>query len=263
MWWLCGACVSRVPRGLSLVIWGWGAEGGGQNLLLQNKKQQGLRLIHLPLSPPLSHRDTKSLKSLLPEVLLTGASSLKSSWHNNPVGTRAVEMHWPASGSTTYVTRKTKKACSFPSWKYLIWLHVIQTQSSLKVTLDSASVRFFLYLQTTFLSKPSKLSIFLHSEKPLSIAYGEKQTSKHTHTNALCTCNEGNTRKKKKKKKKKIGEEKHTHCLSNKILQSWKLQRWEGRVGFMLLYLARRSYTCTHTNTAEANTQTDVGGFFC
>lgn len=34
----------------------------------------------------------------------------------------------------------------------------------------------------------------------------------------------------------------------------------------MLLYLARRSYTCTHTNThtctAEANTQTDVGGFF-
>lgn len=172
-------------------------------------------------------------------------------------------MHWPASGSTTYVTRKTKKACSFPSWKYLIWLHVIQTQSSLKVTLDSASVRFFsLYLQTTFLSKPSKLSIFLHSEKPLSIAYGEKQTSKHTHTNALCTCKEGNTRK---KKKKKTGEEKRTHCLSNKILQSWKLQRWEGRVGFMVLYLVRRSYTCTHTNThtctAEANTQTDVGGF--
>lgn len=96
-----------------------------------------------PLPPPLSHRDTKSLKSLLPEVLLTGASSPKSSWHNNPVGTRAVEMHWPASGSTTYVTRKTKKACSFPSWKYLIWLHVIQTQSSLKVTLDSASVCFF------------------------------------------------------------------------------------------------------------------------
>lgn len=32
----------------------------------------------------------------------------------------------------------------------------------------------------------------------------------------------------------------------------------------MLLYLARRSYTCTntHTCTAEANTQTDVGVFF-
>lgn len=143
MWWLFGACVSRVPRGLSLVIWGWGAEGGGQNLLLQKKTTGSETNPSPPLPPPLSHRDTKSLKSLLPEVLLTGASSPKSSWHNNPVGTRAVEMHWPASGSTTYVTRKTKKACSFPSWKYLIWLHVIQTQSSLKVTLDSASVRFF------------------------------------------------------------------------------------------------------------------------
>lgn len=159
-------------------------------------------------------------------------------------------MHWPASGSTTYVTRKTKKACSFPSWKYLIWLHVIQTQSSLKVTLDSASVCFFLYLQTTFLSKPSKLSIFLHSEKPLSIAYGEKQTSKHTHTNALCTCNEGNTRKKKKKKEEedRRGE---THTLplqQNTAIMEAAAVRRKGGV-YATLSSQEIIYVHTHKHT--------------
>lgn len=92
-----------------------------------------------------------------------------------------------------------------------------------------------------------------------------KKTNKQTHSHKCTVHMQRGEHKKKKKKKKKTGEEKRTHCLSNKILQSWKLQQWEGRVGFMVLYLARRSYTCTHTNThtctAEANTQTDVGVF--
>lgn len=114
---------------------------------------------------------------------------------------------------------------------------------------------FFLYLQTTFLSKPSKLSIFLHSEKPLSIAYGEKkQTSKHTHTNALCTCKEGNTRKKKKEEEDRRGE---THTLplqqNTAIMEAAAVRRKGGVHGTLssqeIIYVHTHKHTHMHSRS--------------
>lgn len=84
----CDGFVGHVSPGCQgAPVWWYGGVEGGQDLLLLQRKRrrrrmgqkQGLSLIHPSLPLSLSHTDTNSLKSLLPEVLLTVASHPKGS----------------------------------------------------------------------------------------------------------------------------------------------------------------------------------------
>lgn len=109
---------------------------------------------------------------------------------------------------------------------------------------------FFLYLQTTFLSKPSKLSIFLHSEKPLSIAYGKK-TNKQTHSHKCTVHMQRGEHKKKEKKKKEEDRRGETHTLplqQNTAIMEAAAVRRKGGV-YATLSSQEIIYVHTHKHT--------------
>lgn len=93
MWWLCGACVSRVPGGAPV----WRCMGGGRirSAVAQEEEEeedgakQGLSLIHLALSPFFYLHRLKLPQIPLTRNPLSAASHPKGSWHNSPLGAHA------------------------------------------------------------------------------------------------------------------------------------------------------------------------------
>lgn len=113
MWWLCGACVSRVPGGGAPV---WRCMGGGRirSAVAQEEEEeedgakQGLSLIHLALSPFFY-----LLRLKLPQIPLTrnplrAASHPKGSWHNSPLGAHAWALFRRRNGHWKNCTEPTE-----------------------------------------------------------------------------------------------------------------------------------------------------------